>query len=112
MGELVKAVSASKRNIFPVITADNDFVGYVLLDDIREVMFDHTAYNTVMVSDVMQMPPVTISIVEPMDSVMSKFESSGAWNLPVVSEGKYVGFVSKSKIFSAYRSMLIQFSDE
>ena len=112
LGELVKAVSSSKRNIFPVITADNDFVGYVLLDDIREVMFDHTAYNTVMVSDVMQMPPATISIVEPMDSVMQKFENSGAWNLPVVSEGKYVGFVSKSKIFSAYRNMLIQFSDE
>ncbi|MBQ9471108.1 MAG: chloride channel protein [Bacteroidales bacterium] len=112
LGELVRAVSTSKRNIFPVITADNDFVGYVLLDDIREVMFDHTAYGSVLVREVMQVQPVTISIVEPMDSVMRKFEDTGAWNLPVVSEGKYVGFVSKSKIFSAYRQMLIQFSDE
>lgn len=109
---LVKAVSKSKRNIFPVVSAENDFVGYVSLDDIREIMFDHMAYETTYVRDLMTVLPATISLLEPMDSVMKKFEESQAWNLPVVSEGKYVGFVSKSKIFSAYRELLIEFSDE
>lgn len=112
LGNLVKVVSKSKRNIFPVITPENDFVGYVSLDDIREIMFDHQSYGTTRVRDLMTVLPATISVVEPMDSVMKKFEDTGAWNLPVVSDGKYVGFVSKSKIFSAYRDLLIQFSDE
>jgi len=42
-----------------------------------------------------------------MDSVMKKFETTDAWNLPVVKHDRtYVGFVSKSKIFSAYRDEL------
>ena len=43
---------------------------------------------------------------------MNKFETSGAWNLPVLDDGKYVGFVSKSKLFSAYRKLLRDFYDE
>lgn len=112
LGQLVKVVSKSKRNIFPVITADNDFVGFVPLDDIREIMFDHQAYSTTLVRDLMTVLPTTIAMTEPMDQVMQKFEDTRAWNLPVVNNGKYVGFVSKSKIFSAYRDLLIQFSDE
>ena len=46
-----------------------------------------------------------------MEQVMNAFEESKAWNLPVVdTDGHYVGFVSKSKIFNAYRQMLQQYS--
>lgn len=112
LGDLVKKVSKSKRNIFPVTTHDNVFVGVVSLDDIRPIMFDTEIYESVSVKELMNVPPEYISAKETMDSVMRKFEASGAWNLPVLDADKYLGFVSKSKIFSAYRDVLIQFSDE
>lgn len=112
LGDLVKKISKSKRNIFPVVTSDGVFVGVVSLDDIRPIMFDTDVYDSVSIKELMTIPPEFIAIKESMDSVMKKFENSGAWNLPVLDGDRYVGFVSKSKIFSAYRDVLIQFSDE
>lgn len=112
LGKLVSAISLSRRNIFPVVDEDGLLLGIVLLDDVREVMFETDKYEKVLVKDLMSMPPDQIIVNEPMETVMEKFETTGAWNLPVVDNGKYIGFVSKSKIFSAYRNVLVQFSDE
>ncbi|MDR2449282.1 MAG: chloride channel protein [Prevotellaceae bacterium] len=113
LGQLVKILSRSSRNLFPVIDDTAALVGIVLLDDIRGIMFDTENYEAVRVRDVMKLPPALVATGESMQSVLDKFEISGAWNLPVVDEnGRYVGFVSKSKIFSSYRNMLQQFSDE
>lgn len=112
LGKLVQAISKSRRNIFPVIDSDGKMLGIVSLDDVRELMFDTDKYETLLVKDLMLTAPEYIQIDEPMEKVMDKFESTGAWNLPVIDKGKYVGFVSKSKIFSAYRNVLVQFSDE
>jgi len=106
LDELVSLVRKSKRNIFPVVDEENRLVGVVTLDDIREIMFDNEARNTVLVNSVMNKPPASVSSHENMQSVMHKFEVSGAWNLPVIDEGKYVGFVSKSRIFNSYRTKL------
>lgn len=112
LGELVKIVANSKRNIFPVIDDDNYFLGIVSLDDIRKVMFDQELYPQVFVKDLMHEPLGTINLYEPMDKVMAKFRESGAWNLAVLCNGKYIGFVSKSKLFSNYRRKLVAFSEE
>jgi chloride channel protein, CIC family len=112
LGQLVKTVSKSRRNIFPVVAHDGFLMGIVLLDDIRQVMFETEKYNNTFVRELLSIPPDVISIEEPMNSVIQKFEETGAWNIPVVDNGNYVGFVSKAKIFSAYRNMLVQFSDE
>lgn len=112
LGELVKIVSKSKRNLFPVLDDDKLLLGIVLLDDIRHIMFDPELYHTMQVKEFMTLPPEWVSLDEPMESVLKKFEETGAWNLPVVTKGEYQGFVSKSKIFSAYRNMLVQFCDE
>ncbi|WP_068472646.1 chloride channel protein [Saccharicrinis aurantiacus] len=112
LGEMVKTISKAKRNLFPVIGSKGQLKGIVLLDDIREIMFNHDRYDDTVVEDFMQVPPGFIEINESMDSVMKKFEETGAWNLPVIENNKYMGFVSKSKIFSVYRRVLIHFSDE
>lgn len=112
LGTLVKVIAKAKRNLFPVIGSKGQLKGIVLLDDIREIMFNHDRYNDTVVEDFMQIPPAFIEINENMDSVMKKFEETGAWNLPVIENDKYMGFVSKSKIFSVYRRVLIHFSDE
>ena len=108
LGELVQLVKVSKRNIFPVVNADNALEGIVTLDDIREVMFDEKAQSEVIVKTIMQKPPASVSPQEKMQSVMNKFEVTQAWNLPVIEDGQYLGFISKSRIFNAYRKKLIR----
>lgn len=107
--DLVKIVRKSKRNLFPVIDETDSLVGVVSLDNIRDIMFNQEVYKTMRVHELMTIPPGYISSSDSMDAVMKKFEETGAWNLPVVDEGKYIGFVSKSKLFSAYRHLLTEF---
>ncbi len=112
-GKLLDTVSGSRRNIFPVVDRSGKFQGYVLLDDIRPDMFKTELYATRHVFNYMKSAPAYVYQDEKMESVMSKFEKTGAWNLPVVTKDrKYVGFVSKSKIFSAYRTQLKEVSHE
>jgi CIC family chloride channel protein len=111
LSDLVNAISQSKRNMFPVIK-DGMLVGIVLLDDIRHIMFNTDMYDSVYVRDLMLLPPTHISPDDPMDIVMKKFEETGSWNLPVIKNGKYIGFLSKSKLFSIYRKMLLDISAE
>ncbi|MFQ3214118.1 MAG: CIC family chloride channel protein [Marivirga sp.] len=108
LGELVDLVRFSKRNIFPVVNEDRELLGIVTLDDIREIMFDSESRKNIIIETLMHKPPTFVSQKESMQSVMIKFEKTGAWNLPVIDEGKYVGFVSKSRIFNAYRKKLIR----
>lgn len=106
--DLVKLVSKSKRNIFPVVDEKNILRGIITLDDIREIMFDIEAHEKVSVSDLMHSPPSEVYPDESMDKVMKKFEISGAWNLPVIEKGEYKGFLSKSRIFNTYRNKIRQ----
>ena len=111
--DLVEKVSQSKRNIFPVVDSKGHFQGYVSLEDIRRDMFKYELYDTLHVYNFMKSAPAYVYVDEKMDSVMRKFEQTGAWNLPVVdSQRTYIGFVSKSKIFSAYREQLKQVSHD
>lgn len=113
LGNLVKAVAKSKRNIFPVLDSESHFQGIIFLDDIREIMFDRALYDAIYVYNIMKDAPALVFSDEKMDAVMQKFEESDAWNLPVVdSDRKYLGFVSKSKIFSSYREQLQQVSHD
>ena len=114
LGELVRVISQSKRNIFPVVNPNTGvLMGVVLLDEVRNIMFRPELYQRFTVAKLMITPPATINENLSMDKVMEIFEDTGAWNLPVVDNEKhYVGYVSKSKIFSSYRNVLVHFSDE
>ena len=110
LGEVVKeGVIKSSRNIFPVVDHQQQFKGIILLDHIRTIMFDQDMYNKVKVYDLMQSAPDVIDLSScKMSLIMQKFQQTEAWNLPVVKEGKYVGFISKSKLLTAYRQKLIE----
>ena len=113
LGDLVKAIAKSDRNLFPVIDDDDLFLGVVTLNDARKVMFDHEKHDKIKVHELMTSAPEFIYRENSMEEVMRKFDHCGAWNLPVIdSEGKYIGFVSKSKLFSAYRKRLKDFYEE
>ena len=110
---LVEAVSKSSRNLFPVVDGKGRFQGFVSLENIRKDMFRTELYDRNHVYNYMFSAPEYVYQGESMDSVMRKFERSGEWNLPVVtSERTYIGFVSKSKIFNAYRDELKDISQD
>lgn len=111
LGGLVDVISHSKRNSFPVIDNDGYLQGIVYLDDVKEDMFNVKKYQLAHVYTYMKPADDCVSVDDRMDKVMQTFEKTGAWNLPVLDEsGKYLGFVSKSNIFSAYRTQLQQVS--
>jgi len=112
LGDMLhQGVAKSTRNLFPVINENEEFLGVILLDDIREFMFDQKLYDTTIVEDYMHNAPDIIVYEEDnMQAVMDKFQDSSAWNLPVIKNGKYYGFISKSKLLTAYRRQLIKFT--
>ena len=112
LGALIHKVEHASRNIFPVIDGENFLMGIVTLDDIRSIMFDQSQYDTVTISSIMHQPPGVIELGEDMEAAMERFDKTGAWNLPVTQGGKYVGLISKSKVFSVYRSLLIRQGQE
>ncbi|MDX1470368.1 MAG: CBS domain-containing protein, partial [Flavobacteriaceae bacterium] len=108
---LLKGVSKSSRNLFPVVDENQYLVGIILLDDIRNIMFDQSLYESTSVETFMHSPPDYINYNrDSMKDVMKKFQDSGAWNLPVIKDDKYYGFISKSKLLTAYRRELINFT--
>ncbi|MFZ0281129.1 MAG: chloride channel protein [Bacteroidales bacterium] len=112
LGDLVSIISRSNRNLFPVVDDNNVLEGVVNLDDVRDVMFKNELYKTKYVRDLMTIPPSYIDIQENIEKVMDTFRKTSAWNLPVLDKGYYVGFISKSRIFSTYRELLVEFSEE
>lgn len=110
--EMVDVISKSNRNLFPVINEKNELLGIVLLDEIRNIMFRPDLYRKMHVRKFMSMPPARVEVGDSMENVMNTFDRTGAWNLPVVENGKYVGFVSKSKIFNSYRRVLRHYSED
>ncbi len=110
--EMVEVISKSNRNLFPVVDESGRLLGVVLLDEIRNIMFRPDLYRRMFVHTFMSMPPASIEVGESMERVMKIFDDTGAWNLPVVEGGRYVGFVSKSKIFNSYRRVLRHYSED
>ena len=106
LGNLVEIISKSTRNIFPVTDTENKLLGIIILDNIRDIMFKNEMYDKVTAKELMTNPPTTISPTQTMETVMKKFDETGAWNLPVIDNGQYVGFISKSSVFTSYRTKL------
>ena len=108
---LNNAVAKSSRNHFPVVDNNNNFLGVIRLDDIRHMMFDTELYDKVDASSLMHgSADIIIYEKNSMNEIMDKFKTSGVWNLPVVKNGKYHGYISKSKLLTAYRRQLINFT--
>ena len=99
--------------MFPVVDARGILLGIVILDDIRNIMFRQELYHRFTVGQFMVLPPARINIEDSMEEVMRKFDETKAWNLPVVDEdGKYKGFLSKSRVLNTYRQTLVDFSED
>ncbi|MGE5860087.1 MAG: CBS domain-containing protein, partial [Ignavibacteria bacterium] len=105
--KLIDAIEQSKRNIFPILDDEGNLVGIVLLDDVREIIFEGDLYHLLLMKDMMTKPPAVIDLKEKMYDIVKKIDELNVWNLPVVNGKKYIGFISKSRILSQYRRLLI-----
>jgi len=111
LGDLVEIIAQSHRNIFPVVDDNNNLIGLIHLDKVRKIMFKRDAY-TMPVWHLMSTPPDVIEEDDKMSQIVKKFNKSKAWNLPVVENNKYIGMVSRSKLFSTYREILLKITDD
>ena len=112
MRDLINVISHAHRNIFPVVESDNSFRGIVKMDDIRHIMFNPELYDNVYVRDLMFMPEYIIDPLDSMEEIARKFKVSKRYNIVVIEQGKYLGFISRAKLFSSYRKLMEDFSEE
>lgn len=112
LGDLVKVVTKSQRNVFPVVDNENNFQGVIFINEIRNIIFERELYETTYIRDLMFMPEPLVDPDESMEDIAKKFGESAHYNLPVIRDGKYLGFVSRANVFSTYRKLLREFSDE
>lgn len=108
--DLTEAITRAHRDLFPVVNDDGTMVGMVKMDDVRSMLFKHELYDTVKISELMYMPEFFIDPNDNMEIVTAKFESSGRYNLAVIEEGKYIGFISRARVFTRYRKQIINVS--
>lgn len=108
--DLVKIISSSNRNIFPVVDKELKLIGLIQLDKIRNIMFDNSKYEVVTVRELMSKPEAVVELNESLHEVLLKFDQTSQWNLAVVENGTYLGFLSKSSILTRYRKELMEFS--
>jgi len=109
--DLVNVIEGSQRNIFPVVDQEGQFRGHVILDNVRHVMFKPENYDNIMVKDLMNVPVYRISPQDTVEAVAQKFQASGKYNMPVLEQGKYLGYISKANLFGEYRTKLKEVSE-
>ncbi len=113
LGDLVKIIQTSERNIFPVVDSNLKFKGMISMGDIRRIIFKQHLYNTIQVDSLMTRPSITVSPTESMQEIASKLHTSDYYNIPVIDEtGQYLGFVSRANVFSEYRKLLKELSND
>jgi len=112
LGDLVKVIALSKRNLYPVIDDENNFYGVLNMDNVRMIMFEPKYYDTVFIRNLMSKSPITIHPGESMEDVAHKFHQSTEFNIPVLENGKYAGFISRARLFSSYRQLLKKWSED
>ncbi|WP_423127099.1 chloride channel protein [Gaoshiqia sp. Z1-71] len=110
--DLTEAIAKAHRNLFPIVDQEGYLKGMVKMDDIRHLIFKSELYDQVRVSDLMYPPEHYISTEDSMEQVVEKFESTGRYNLAVIDSGKYIGFISRARVFSSYRKTMSYFSHE
>ena len=111
LGDLIPIIAESQRNIFPVVAEDGEFKGHILFDDVRKFMFDTSLYDT-PIEKIMVYPDYVINYDESMESIVKKFEESRKYNIVIVDNGKYLGYISRANVFTTYQATLKEISAE
>lgn len=106
LSEMLQIVSKSRRNFFPVLDDDKNLLGIITLDDLRPLMFEAEKNSAIRARDLMHLSGYFIDVEDKMLTALEKFDASGYWNLPVLKDGKFSGFISKSTLLDKMRKEL------
>lgn len=112
LGEMIYYIARSKRDLFPVVDENGMLKGMIKMNDIRNIMFEQDLYEKISVRDLMYMPEFFISPNDPMEAIVEKFKTCKRYNLAVIDDGKYIGFISRARVFSVYRDTMADLSYE
>ena len=112
LGELVQVVALSNRNVFPVLADDHTFLGLIIMERLRPVMFKTELYQNTYCRDLMYMPEYLVDADDTVEEAVRKIQASGKFNLVVLDEGKYIGCVSRARVFSKYREMMKEMAED
>ncbi len=112
LGQMTYYIARSKRDLFPVVDENGIMKGMIKMNDIRNLMFEKDLYEKISVRDLMYMPEFFISPNDPMEVIVEKFQSCKRYNLAVIDNGKYIGFISRAKVFSTYRDTMVDLSHD
>ena len=108
--DLVKQITLSKRDIFPVVDEEERLLGIITLNDVKHLIFDQEKYDKLEVSRLMHLPEITVEITDTAETLTRYFHETGKYNLPVIDQGRYLGFVSRANVFATYQKLLRQHS--
>lgn len=112
LGQLIYYIARSKRDLFPVVDENGILKGMLKMNDIRNIMFEQDLYDKITVQELMYMPEFFISPNDSIEVIADKFKSCGRYNLAVIDDGKYIGFISRARVFSVYRDIMADLSYE
>jgi len=112
LGDLVKLISISSRNIFPVVKSNGDYVGIIKFSDVRNIIFKPNLYDKIKITELITYPEFVITKNETMENIAYKLNKHEVYNIPVVENGKYIGFISRANFFAEYRKLLKEFSED
>jgi CIC family chloride channel protein len=112
LGQMTYFIARSKRDLFPVVDENGMMEGMIKMNDVRNLMFEQDLYEKISVRDLMYMPEFYISPNDSIEVIVEKFKTCGRYNLAVLDEGKYIGFISRARVFSVYRDTMADLSFE
>lgn len=112
LGELVQVVAKSTRNVFPVLDSSGTFMGLIIMERLRPVMFKTEQYQTTRCRNLMYTPEYLVEVSDSVEEIARKIQASGKYILVVLDQGKYLGCVSRARVFSKYREMMKEMSED
>jgi CIC family chloride channel protein len=113
LGQMVHKISQSRSSVLPVTDAAGNLLGEVDITKIRNVVFRTELYNHFTASQLMKEPAALLNSQQPMAEVMRIFERTHASWLPVVDRDNHLeGYISRQRIYSQYRKMVADMSDD
>lgn len=111
--QFVDVIAGSKRNIFVVLDDNKKFVGLLLMDDHRDVIFQQQLYDSYYVRDLLYVPDVVVFDTDTAEQMVSKFQQTKNFNLPVITrDGNYLGFLSRARVLDVYKDVIAEESDD
>ena len=113
LGQIVHKISRSHSTVLPVLDAAGMLLGEIDIMEIRNVVFRIELYHHFTASQLMTEPKARLSDATPMAEVMRAFDKTGANWLPVFDvENRLMGYVSRQRIYTMYRKMVADMSED